>query len=33
VKAGRANQDVIEILEGLKEGERVTMYDPTRAGK
>lgn len=30
VKTGRANQDVIEILEGLKEGERVTLYDPTK---
>ena len=28
VKTGRANQDVIEILEGLKEGERVTLFDP-----
>ena len=33
VKPGRANQDVIEILEGLKEGEKVTLYDPTRSGK
>lgn len=33
VKPGRANQDVIEILEGLKEGEKVTLYDPSRAGK
>jgi HlyD family secretion protein len=30
VKPGRANQDVIEILEGLKEGERVTLFDPAR---
>jgi HlyD family secretion protein len=30
VKPGRANQDVIEILEGLKEGERVTLFDPSR---
>jgi HlyD family secretion protein len=30
VKPGRANQDVIEILEGLKEGERVTLYDPSK---
>ncbi|HZL72288.1 MAG TPA: HlyD family secretion protein [Planctomycetota bacterium] len=33
VKTGRANQDVIEILEGLKEGERVTLFDPSRATK
>ncbi|HKS16323.1 MAG TPA: HlyD family secretion protein, partial [Planctomycetota bacterium] len=31
VKPGRANQDVIEILEGLKEGEKVTLFDPARA--
>ena len=30
VKPGRANQDVIEILEGLKEGEKVTLFDPAR---
>jgi len=30
VKPGRANQDVIEILEGLKEGERVTLFDPSK---
>ena len=31
VKTGRANQDVIEIVEGLKEGEKVTLFDPSRA--
>ena len=30
VKPGRANQDVIEILEGLKEGEKVTLFDPKK---
>ena len=30
VKTGRANQDVIEIVEGLKEGERVTLFDPSK---
>lgn len=30
VKPGRANQDVIEIVEGLKEGERVTLFDPSK---
>jgi HlyD family secretion protein len=33
VKTGRANVDVIEILEGLKDGEKVTLYDPARSGK
>src|SRR5688572_9274253 len=31
VKVGRANQDVIEIVDGLNEGDRVTLYDPERA--
>ncbi len=30
VKPGRANADVIEILEGLKEGEKVTLFDPSK---
>lgn len=33
VKTGRANPDVIEILEGLKAGDQVTLYDPTRGHK
>jgi HlyD family secretion protein len=33
VKTGRANVDVIEILEGLKDGDKVTLYDPARSGK
>jgi len=33
VKTGRANNDVIEVLEGLKDGEKVTLYDPARSGK
>lgn len=33
VKTGRANMDVIEVLEGLKDGEKVTLYDPARSGK
>lgn len=33
VKTGRANPDVIEVLEGLKAGEQVTLYDPTRTSK
>ncbi|MBI4563212.1 MAG: efflux RND transporter periplasmic adaptor subunit [Planctomycetes bacterium] len=31
VKTGRFSHDVIEILEGLKVGETVTLYDPMQA--
>lgn len=30
VKAGRSSSDFVEILEGLAEGDKVALYDPTK---
>jgi RND family efflux transporter MFP subunit len=33
VKPGRSSHDYVEITEGLKEGDKVALYDPNRADK
>jgi multidrug efflux pump subunit AcrA (membrane-fusion protein) len=30
VKVGRSSADFVEILEGLAEGDKVALYDPTK---
>jgi multidrug efflux pump subunit AcrA (membrane-fusion protein) len=30
IKIGRSSLDFVEVLEGLAEGEKVTLFDPTR---
>jgi multidrug efflux pump subunit AcrA (membrane-fusion protein) len=30
IRIGRSSMDFVEVLEGLVEGEKVTLFDPTR---